>query len=49
MGILFMNLMSYKLLLREYLQHNNYREAKMADFIEWIQLRNIHSTSEYLN
>jgi hypothetical protein len=48
-GILFMNLMSYKLLLREYLKYNSNKEAKMADFIEWIQLRTIHGTSEYLN
>lgn len=49
MHALYINLKSYKLLVKEYLQYNNYSTAKMVDFIQWVKLRNLESTNEYLN
>jgi hypothetical protein len=47
MRILFIDLKSYKSLLQEFLEYNSYSDAKITDFIEWIQLRSLESTSEY--
>ena len=49
MRILFINLKLYKSLLQEFLEYNNYIDAKITDFMEWIQLRSLKSTSEYFN
>jgi len=49
MHTLYINLKSYKLLVKEYLQYNNYSTAKMVDFIQWVKLRNLESKNEYLN
>ncbi|NMB95404.1 MAG: hypothetical protein GYA02_02150 [Clostridiaceae bacterium] len=49
MHTLYINLKSYKLLVKEYLQYNNYSTVKMKDFIQWVKLKSIKSTNGYLN
>lgn len=46
---LYINLKLYKVLVKDYLQYNNYRTAKIIDFIQWVKLRNLESTSKHLN